>query len=201
MHPARRGRLVRIGRGVTSPPRHAAMPRMPDPTTAPIVLRTELAPGDAGEIVRQHGLLYAAEHGFDATFEAYVAQPLAEFVLRADPDERVWVARRGDDDSDAGWLGCIAIVRDRGQPRQAQLRWYLVHPRARGLGLGRRLMDAAVGFCRERGYASVSLWTLESLHAAQRVYRHTGFVLDERREPRLRWGREVVEERHVLALD
>ena len=93
-------------------------------------MRTALQPGDVGAIVAMHGLVYAEEYGFDTTFEAYVAGPLAEFVLRGSPRERIWIEER-----DGGVGGCVAIVE--AGPGAAPLRWFLVHPLARGTGPGR----------------------------------------------------------------
>jgi GNAT superfamily N-acetyltransferase len=155
-------------------------------------LRTELRPGDMGEVVRMHGVLYAREHGFDATFEAYVAEPLARFVIARSPRERMWIAERG-----SRMVGCVAIVaasRD-----VAQLRWFLVDPAARGRGIGGRLLDEAIAFSRERGYRSIVLWTVSALAAAARLYLSRGFALAERKPGRM-WGTDVVEERYERSL-
>lgn len=165
------------------------MPRAP---RDPVTVRTNLRPGDIGAIVSLHGLLYSREHGFDPTFEAYVAGPLSEFVKRASPRERLWIAER------AGRIvGCIAIVTaDAGQ---AQLRWYLVDPGARGAGLGRRLLDEAVAFCRGCGYGAVFLWTVSALTAASHLYRKAGFAKVEEKPGHV-WGVDVVEEKYELRL-
>jgi GNAT superfamily N-acetyltransferase len=155
-------------------------------------MRTTLQPGDVGAIVAMHGRVYAEEYGFDATFEAYVAEPLAAFVMRASPRERIWL-----EDRDGTLAGCVAIV-DAGA-NAAQLRWFLVHPSARGLGLGRRLIAEAVDFCRAAGYARIILWTVAGLHAAQHLYRAHGFSCVEA-SPQRRWGVDVIEERHELGL-
>jgi N-acetylglutamate synthase-like GNAT family acetyltransferase len=155
-------------------------------------LRTELRPGDIGEIVRLHGVLYAREHGFDPTFEAYVAEPLARFAIAASPRERLWIAER-----DGAIVGCVAIVA--ASPETAQLRWFLVDPSARGGGLGGRLLDEAIAFSRERGYRSIVLWTVSALVAAARLYLARGFALAERKPGRL-WGSDVVEEKYAREL-
>lgn len=157
-----------------------------------ITLRTGLRPGDLGAVVQLHGTLYARERGWDATFEAYVAGPLAEFVFRADPRERIWIAERGTE-----LVGCLALVD--AMEATAQLRWFLVAPDARGAGLGRTLLEEAMTFARATGYARVVLWTEQSLAAAARLYRAAGFRLVEAR-PGRRWGREVVEERYERSL-
>src|ERR687885_147033 len=86
--------------------------------------------GDLGSVVHLHGTVYAKEYGFDPTFEAYVAGPLAEFVRSRTDRDRLWVAERG-----GRMVGCIAIVA--AGPQTAQLRWFLVDPSARGAGLGK----------------------------------------------------------------
>src|SRR5262249_30806362 len=129
----------------------------------PITLRTGLPPGDLGSIVYLHGVIYAHERGFDPSFEAYVAGPLSDFVRSGNERQRLWIAER-----DGGIVGCIAIVA--AASRTAQLRWFLVDPRARGAGLGKRLLAEAVAFCRGSGYAEVMLWTESALTAAAHLY-------------------------------
>src|SRR3954464_3514282 len=90
-----------------------------------VTIRTDLRPGDVGAIVRLHGTVYARERGWDATFEAYVAGPLAGFVLSGSDRQRIWVAERGGE-----LVGCVAVVT--AAPGTAQLRWFLVAPGARG---------------------------------------------------------------------
>jgi GNAT superfamily N-acetyltransferase len=155
-------------------------------------MRSVLQPGDFGAIVAMHGRLYAEEYGFDTTFEAYVAEPLAAFVLRASPRERIWV-----EDRDGRLSGCVAIVA--AGDGVAQLRWFLVHPSTRGTGLGRRLLGEAIAFCRDTGYERVILWTVAGLHAAQHLYQQAGFARVHA-EPARRWGVDVVEERHEMTL-
>lgn len=154
-------------------------------------LRTEWRPGDLGALVRLHGELYAREHGFDETFEAYVADGLARHVLGRGPRERVWIA-----ELDEEIVGCIGIVAA-DEEELAQLRWFLVAPAARGHGLGRRLLDEALAFARGAGYARVMLWTVDLLAGAARLYRAAGFTRVEAEARRL-WGRDLVEERYEV---
>jgi GNAT superfamily N-acetyltransferase len=157
--------------------------------SADIALRHELKPGDLGSIVHLHGTLYAREYGFDPTFEAYVAGPLAQFVLTRTERDRLWIAER-----DECLIGCIAIVGV--SEKEAQLRWFLADPSARGCGLGKRLLQEAMTFCRERGYDSVFLWTVSALTAAARLYRSAGFRKVEEKAGE-RWGVAVIEEKYV----
>ncbi len=160
------------------------------PLPPDLILRHDLRPGDVGMVVHLHGTIYAREYDFDPTFEAYVAGPLAEFVLRHSDRDRLWLA-----ELDGRMVGCIAIVGV--SPTDAQLRWYLVDPVVRGRGLGRRLLDEAVAFCRNKGYTSVFLWTVSALEGAARLYRAVGFVKVEE-VPAERWGVHVVEEKYEL---
>jgi N-acetylglutamate synthase-like GNAT family acetyltransferase len=157
-----------------------------------ITLRTDLKPGDIGSIVRFHGLTYAREYGFDDTFEAYVAGPLAQFAKAASRRERIWIAEQGD-----RLVGCVAIVARSAQV--AQLRWFLVDPACRGAGLGKRLLNGAVAFCAASGYRSIILWTVSALVAAAHLYHAAGFRKVEERPGRL-WGVDVIEERYELRL-
>ena len=157
-----------------------------------IAVRTTLREGDLDEIVRLHGTVYAKEFGFDATFETYVAGPLAAFGARRSRHERIWIA-----ESEGRIVGCVAVV-DAGT-RIAQLRWYLVDPSVRGAGLGSTLLDEAIAFARKAGYRTIFLWTVSLLAAAARRYAAAGFLKVEERAVR-HWGLHVIEEQYALVL-
>lgn len=156
------------------------------------MLRHEIQPGDLGELVRLHGLLYAKEYGFDESFEAYVAGPLSEFVLRSDPHERLWIAENGG--SIAGSVAILAASRT-----TAQLRWFLVAPSMRGHGLGTKLLHSAVEFSMNAGFQNIILWTVDLLRDAARLYIRSGFQRVEA-IPARRWGVDLIEERYELRL-
>lgn len=159
-----------------------------------IVIRHDLRPGDLGRVTKEHGELYAREYGFDHTFEAYVAATLAEFAQRLRPDrDRLWLAER-----QGRLVGSIGVVGREGGA--AQLRWLLVHPDARGQGVGSRLVAACLDFCRSAGYRSVFLWTVDSLADAARLYRRFGFTLTEEKPARTLWGQLLREQRYDLTL-
>jgi GNAT superfamily N-acetyltransferase len=169
-------------------------PRMSLPNSGgAVTLRTELKPGDIGTIITLHGILYADEYGFDYTFEAYVATPLAQFVRASSARERIWIAEQ-----DGRMVGCIAIVGV--STRVAQLRWFLVVPRARGMGLGKKLLNEAIAFCHACGYRSMVLWTVSTLAAAIHLYLEAGFVKVEEK-PGRQWGVDLIEEKYELVLD
>jgi GNAT superfamily N-acetyltransferase len=159
-----------------------------------VTIRHDLRPGDMGRVIAMHGVLYAEEYGFDHGFEAYVAETVAEFGKLARPGlDRLWVA-----ELDSRLVGSIAILgRDDGA---AQLRWFLVDPEARGRGLGRRLIDESLSFCRAAGYRSVFLWTVTGLDAAARLYVAAGFRKTETKPPALLWGVHLAEERYDLEM-
>jgi ribosomal protein S18 acetylase RimI-like enzyme len=163
-----------------------------DTPRGPITLRTDLRPGDLGYVVYLHGVFYAQERGFDPTFEAYVAGPLSDFVRSGNDRQRLWIAER-----DGRIVGCVAIVA--ASPRTAQLRWFLVDPSTRGLGLGKRLLGEAVAFCKDCGYADVILWTESALTAAAHLYQSAGFRKTEEKPGRT-WGVDLVEEKYQLHL-
>ncbi len=157
-----------------------------------VIIRNDLRPGDVGYITYLHGILYAREYGWDPTFEAYVAGPLSAFALSHSGRERIWIVERSGE-----IRGSVAIVEASGG--LAQLRWLLLHPDLRGLGLGRHLVGEAVGFCRECGYRGVLLWTEARLEAAAGLYRAFGFRLAEEKTHKL-WGTVVTEQRYDLTL-
>lgn len=163
-----------------------------------VVVRCGLRPGDVGEIVRLHGVVYAREYGFNCEFEAYVAGPLAACVLRAGARDRVWVAERAEG-AQMRMVGCVAMVDVEGASNVGQVRWFLVDPSARGLGLGRRLLREAMGFANEAGFERVMLWTVSQLEAAAGLYREMGFELVEEVEAK-RWGVGVVEQRYEVVV-
>ena len=156
-------------------------------------VRIGLKPGDVGYITYLHGVVYHEEYGLDTTFEPYVARPLAEFALnRGNPRQRMWVAERY-----GVVCGSAAIVEH--SRDEAQLRWLILSKDARGVGLGRRLVGWALGFCREQGYRSVFLWTFSELEAAAHLYRTHGFKLTEEKTHTI-WGRVLTEQRYDLRL-
>lgn len=136
--------------------------------TEPYLLRPH-RPGDIGAVIAAHGRLYAAEYGFDMTFEALVARIAADFIDTFDPARHCcWIAER-----DGEVVGSVFVVdADR---TTAKLRMLFVDERARGLGIGKRLTEEAMRFARAAGYNRMTLWTNDILTAAREIYRKAGF--------------------------
>jgi len=134
-----------------------------------VTIRHDLRAGDLGRVIALHGRCYHDLPGFGITFEAFVARTIAEYVLDVGANGRLWLAERGDE-----LVGCTAIVlRD---DNLAQLRWVLVDPTARGIGLGKELVKRALDYSRESGCAKVFLETTDGLPESQTLYEKLGFV-------------------------
>ncbi|SUD48163.1 transcriptional regulator SlyA [Nocardia otitidiscaviarum] len=127
------------------------------------------APGDHGWVIHRNAVLYAAEYGWNADYEALVARIIADYLKTHDPQrERAWIA-----DRDGEPLGAVYCMRD--SDTTARLRLLLVEPGARGLGVGTALVDACLTFARAAGYREIVLWTNDVLTAARRIYERAGF--------------------------
>ena len=128
-------------------------------------------PGDIGWVISRHGALYAKEFGWDISFEAMVARIGAQFIEKFQPQlERAWIAECNDER-----VGAVFIVRK--SKTTAKLRMLLIEPDARGLGLGKRLVNQSITFARAAGYRKITLWTHDVLAAARSIYQSAGFEL------------------------
>jgi GNAT superfamily N-acetyltransferase len=144
--------------------------------------------GDFGWVISRHAELYLQEYGWGEPFEGLCAQIVADFVNNFDAKcERCWIAELNGEN-----VGCVMLVKD-DQPGVARVRLLLVDPKARGLGLGARLVDECVRFARSVGYTKITLWTHSVLSAARHVYEKARFTLTSS-EPRHSWGKDVVAE-------
>jgi DNA-binding MarR family transcriptional regulator/GNAT superfamily N-acetyltransferase len=159
---------------------------------APWTLRG-LKVGDLGRIVQRQAVLYCAEYGWDATFEALLADILGKFVANFDPAfEQAWVAERNGE-----VVGSVFLVRL--DAHTAKLRALYVEPSARGLGIGRRLVQECIDSARRRGYESLSLWTNDVLISARRIYQAAGFKL-MKAEPHHSFGKDLIGQTWDFAL-
>lgn len=148
----------------------------------------DLQPGDLGWIIAEHARVYTREYNWDNSFEALVAQIVADFARNFDPAmERCWIA-----EMDGEPVGSVMLVKD-DKPGIARIRLLIVSPKARGLGLGQRLTDECIAFARAKGYRAITLWTHECLTAARHCYEKAGFTLTSR-ENKMSFGTNVVAE-------
>lgn len=152
------------------------------------VVLDRVGAGDAGWLIRRHAELYAQEAGFDASFKTVVARIVASFLDGHDPArERGWVARAGERRLGSIFCGLGPDA------ATARLRLFLLEPEARGIGLGRRMLDTCLDFARGAGYARIMLRTHESHRAACALYARSGFLC-ARSYPVRSFGVDLVEQ-------
>ncbi len=159
---------------------------------ADISIRTQLKPGDIGYVIYLHGELYGKEYGYGIQFETYVAKGLCEFYEKYNPERnRVWVCEHND-----RMIGFMLLM-DRG--KAAQLRYFLIQPEYRGIGLGSKLMNLYMDFLGKCGYRESYLWTTHELSTAAFLYKRVGFKLAEEKESTT-FGKPLREQRYDLLL-
>jgi ribosomal protein S18 acetylase RimI-like enzyme len=158
-----------------------------------ILIRTEIVPGDIGYVIHMHGRIYKKECGYGLDFESYVASGLHEFVGQL-PTKRTqgWVCER-----DSRIVGFLALM-DRGE--QAQLRYFVIDPSVRGMGLGKKLMELFMDYLKANNYKGAFLLTTKELPTAAHLYTSHGFVLKDERATEYPFGKPVVEQRYELTL-
>lgn len=153
-------------------------------------------PGILADIVGSHARYYAQAWSLGLAFEAKVAADLAYFLVNTQQDRDLLLTALRPDDR---FLGSIVIDGTDAKERGAHLRWFIVAPEAQRTGLGKQLLDRAIGFCRERDYRHIHLYTFAGLDTARRLYENAGFRLKEEQEANT-WGRTMREQRFDLEL-
>lgn len=159
---------------------------------APYLLRQH-QPGDMGWVVHRQAILYAEEYGWDGTYEALAAEIVAQFIKNYDAKrERAWVAEKGGER-----VGAVFVAK--GSEEIAKLRLLHVEREARGLGIGKRLVEECIRFARQAGYQKMTLWTQSILHAARHIYKNAGFEV-VREEKHHSFGKDLTAETWELNL-
>jgi GNAT superfamily N-acetyltransferase len=157
-----------------------------------ISIRTELQPGDIGYVTYMHGALYHREYNYGLQFESYVAQGLCEFYEKYNPQRnRIWACEHKN-----RIIGFLLLM-DRG--KAAQLRYFLIEPEYRGIGLGSKLLNLYMDFLSECGYKQSYLWTTHELTTAAALYKRLGYKLTEEKESNS-FGKPLTEQRYDLIL-
>jgi len=157
-----------------------------------VILRPHQS-ADLGWILARHATLYAKECGWGSQFKLLVAGIIADFLRGHDPErEGCWIA-----ECDGEPAGSVMLVDAGG--KVAKLRLLLVEPRARGLGIGRRLVEECIRLARDAGYHKITLWTQSVLTAARTIYERAGFVRVEEK-PHRSFGVDLVGETWELEL-
>ena len=158
-----------------------------------INLRYELKPGDVGQLIHLHGWIYAQECGYNHFFEGYICKTLYNFFENYSPQkDRFWFA-----EVDGEMIGAIAIVGHSAE--KAQLRWFILDPEFRGIGLGNKLLNEAMQYCREKGYKNLFLVTTEDQKTAIKMYLKAGFRKVAAHENHA-WGKDLIEQTFELNL-
>jgi peptidyl-dipeptidase Dcp len=157
-----------------------------------ISIRTKLRPGDLGYVTYMHGALYHREYNYGLQFENYVSKGLCEFYEKYNPERsRIWACEHNEQ-----MIGFLLLI-DRGHA--AQLRYFLIEPEYRGIGLGSKLMNLYMDFLRECGYKESYLWTTHELSTAASLYKRHGFQLTEEKDSTA-FGKPLREQRYDLVL-
>jgi len=186
LSPADRNRLIEAMRVIEE-----ALGARPE-QKIPYIIRHH-QPGDMGWVTHRHGVIYNEEYGWGEEFEALVAEIAAKFIRNYDPKrERCWIAERGGEIA-----GSVFLVKK--SKTVAQLRLLLVEPSARGMGVGKRLVNECVRFARQTGYKKITLWTNSVLDAARHIYEEAGFQL-VKEEPHHSFGHDLVGQNWELKL-
>ncbi len=157
-----------------------------------IKIRNEMRPGDIGYLIYMHGDLYGREYNYGIEFETYVAKGFCEFHENYDPKtNRVWICEH------KGRIVGSLLLMKRGDA--AQLRYFLIDPECRGIGLGSKLMRLYMDFMKQCGYKKSFLWTTHELSVAASLYKRVGFVLTEEKQS-TSFGKALKEQRYDLTL-
>jgi len=159
-----------------------------NPKEFDVYIKGDFNPEDKKElIIEKQRAFYTDNYGFDATFLDYLHETFDAEI------EKVWIAENHGE-----FAGSIGLVKE--NEKTAILRWFIVEDNTRGKGVGTRLIQSLLDYCKEQQYERVILWTISSLPTARRLYKKFGFEIAETKEEQLLWGQKLIEERWDLEL-
>lgn len=158
-----------------------------------ITIRNNLEPGDMGYLIYLHGRIYRKEYNYGIHFEIYIANGLQEFYQHYDPKKDcVWICEH-----DEKIIGFLLLMHRKNN--SAQLRFFLIDPEYRGIGLGKKLMELSIDFFYKSNYQSCYLWTTDELAAAAAIYKRHGFILAAEKTSNT-FGKKITEQRFDLRI-
>lgn len=156
-----------------------------------ISIRNEFKPGDMGYIIYLHGKLYHEEYNFGVMFEPYVAEGLIKLYNNYDPSlDKIWICEHN-----GRMVGTVFLVHI--DMETTRLRYFLIDPEYRGIGLGKKLMSLSMDYFDKSTYTICDLWTTQELRTAISLYKRFGFKLAEEKETTT-FGKAVCEQKYVL---
>lgn len=144
---------------------------------------------DISYVIDRQLSLYAAERNFTSeVWKTYLRQGVLDLLKKFNPDKDCMLILEYNGNP----AGCVAITH--ASADTAQYRYFFVEPELRGIGAGRRLLNEALAFCKEKKYSHVFLWTVSAQETARSLYKSAGFELTESHEND-EWGVSVLEEK------
>ena len=144
--------------------------------------------GLIGRVAQLHGEYYDKHWNFTQYFEGKVACEMASFMNSYDETKDITISVY----SNSILQGSITIQSDSCNPKEAQLRWFIVSEESQGKGIGNFLMQEAMKFCEQCHYSYIYLWTFQGLESAKKLYEKYGFTIKESQEGN-QWGTRVHE--------
>lgn len=159
-----------------------------------ITFRTSIKSGDIGILIYMHGVIYNKECSYDLEFEGYVCDTFSEFAkeYNSDKDKLILAEYKGN------IIGSIAVIGRLNN--QAQIRWFLIEPKFRGIGLGWKLIDKSLEFCKIKKYSDIYLLTTSEQEKAIYMYTKRGFKKTMECTQNM-WGKTITEERYDLHIN
>ncbi|MBW9104523.1 helix-turn-helix domain-containing GNAT family N-acetyltransferase [Paraburkholderia phenoliruptrix] len=150
-------------------------------------------PGECAWLVHRQAQWFAAQYGWDKSFEGLLARVIADYTQRNDTVREFCVI--ADQHGTVAGAVCVVAV----STTVAGLRLLWVEPDVQRRGIGTRIMAEATRFAQRAGYKKLTLTTASTLVEARRLCKRAGFKLVSA-APERRFGKDLMIERWELAL-